>query len=109
MCRLAVSGFALVAVLAGCSAPPTSSGSPSATGRVRSPGASPTPQQVGSVRTVLSPLGLNIHTTASKTAPIAGVAAQGTLLTVTDYRSGDGGWYESRGRASPAGSSPIPR
>ncbi len=81
-------------LLSGCasSAPATSGTSP------HQPTTSPTPQLAGTVRTVLSPLGLNIRSDPSKTAMIAGVAAQGALLTVLDYRAGNGGWYRVQGQ-----------
>jgi len=50
------------------------------------------------VRTVLSPLGLNIHSDPSRSAQVVGVAAQGTLLTVLDRRSDGGGWYKVQGQ-----------
>jgi len=55
-------------------------------------------QAAGGIRTVLTPLGLNIHGSASKTAAVVGVAAQGTLLTVVDHQPGDGGWYKVQGQ-----------
>ena len=50
------------------------------------------------MRTVLSPLGLNIHSDASRSAQVVGVAAQGTLLTVLDHRADSGGWYKVQGQ-----------
>ncbi len=93
-----ISATCTVALAAGCSSstPSRSSASPSA--RSPSHGSSPTPQLAGSVRTVLSPLGLNIHADAAKTAGVVGVAAQGALLTVLDYKSSDSGWYRVQGQ-----------
>ena len=92
-------GIACVAATLGVAGCASATGSPSATGTPRaSAHASATPQEVGSVRTVLSPLGLNIHGDASRTAQVVGVASQGTLLTVLDHRTTDGGWYKVQGQ-----------
>src|SRR5438552_1531766 len=53
--------------------------------------------QTGGVRTVLSPLGLNLRASASTSAQILGTAAQGTVLTVSDFKAADSGWYKVQG------------
>ena len=60
--------------------------------------ASPTAQVVGSQRTVLSQLGLNIHSDMSSTAPVVATAARGVTLSVLDYRPDGGGWYKVQGQ-----------
>jgi hypothetical protein len=49
------------------------------------------------VRTVLSPLGLNIRAQASKSAPVVRTAAQGTELTVLAHTDQGGGWFQVKG------------
>jgi Bacterial SH3 domain len=90
---VAVALAALVACSGGgAGAPPTAR----ATGR----SASPTAQVAGTVRTVLTPLGLNIRSQPSRSAQVAGTAAWGTLLTVLDHRgSGGSGWYQVQGQS----------
>ena len=50
------------------------------------------------VRTVLSPLGLNIRQAASVTSARLGTAAQGAVLQVTGHTSDNGGWYQVQGQ-----------
>ena len=97
-------GIAVVAaaLLAGCgSTPPRASATASSTPTIEtSPTPSPTAQIVGTTRTVLSPLGLRIHSTpALGSANVVGDAAQGALFTVIDYQSGGGGWLKVQGRS----------
>jgi uncharacterized protein YgiM (DUF1202 family) len=89
-------------LLAGCgatSAPtgvatnPVEQGSGSAVGS-----ASPSPSGTPGVRTVLSPLGLNIHNAPSVSATILGTPAQGAALTVVDHTDQNGGWYKVQGQ-----------
>jgi Bacterial SH3 domain len=56
------------------------------------------PPLLGSTRTVLAQLGLNIHSSPSTAAHVVAVAAQGTTLTVLAYQPGNGGWYQVRGQ-----------
>jgi len=49
------------------------------------------------VRTVLSPIGLNVRSQPSKTAPILRTAGRGAVLTVLARTDGDGGWFEVKG------------
>jgi hypothetical protein len=94
-------GFLVVAVglLAACGSgsgtatplPLSGSGNAAPTGSASASAAS------SGVRTVLSPLGLNLHASASLTAQRIGSAAQGTNLTVKSYTSSGGGWYEVEG------------
>jgi Bacterial SH3 domain len=64
-------------------------GSPSASGSAST--------SSSGIRTVLTPLGLNFHATASLTAQRVGSASQGTTLTVKSYTSSSGGWYQVQG------------
>jgi hypothetical protein len=65
-----------------------------------SPTPRPTPQIVGTTRTVLSPLGLRIHSTpALGSTNVVGDAAQGATFTVLAYQSGGGGWLRVQGRS----------
>ena len=61
---------------------------------------SATPQEAGSQRTVLSPLGLNVHSDPAQNAPVVATAAQGVTLTVLDHRSDNGGWYKVQGQST---------
>jgi uncharacterized protein YgiM (DUF1202 family) len=86
------------AAAVGCSSS-TGAARSSGSSSTRSPAASsPTPEAAGGIRTVLSPLGLNIHSDSSTAASVVGVAAQGALLTVVDYKAGAGGWYKVQGQ-----------
>ena len=91
--------FVAMGCLAACgTASSTSSPSsplPSASSQV-----SATPQVVGSQRTVLTPLGLNIHSDPSATAAVVATAAQGVALTVLDYRPDNGGWFKVMGQST---------
>ena len=62
----------------------------------RTPVASPTPA-VSGVRTVLSPLGLNIHAQPALSAAVVGTPAQGATLAVLDHTDQNGGWYRVQG------------
>jgi Bacterial SH3 domain len=90
---------ALAALLTACGAgSPTATPLPVSAQGTASPGSSPSPSGATSkVRTVLSPLGLNLHASASVTAQRVGSASQGTTLTVKSYSSASGGWYEVQG------------
>jgi hypothetical protein len=57
----------------------------------------PTAAQTGGVRTVLSPIGLNIRATDISSAPAVGSLAQGTVVTVTGHSDNNGGWYKIHG------------
>ncbi len=65
-----------------------------------SPGASGTPSSsaASGVRTVLSPLGLNIRQSASVSSTRLGTAAQGTVLQVVGHTDQNGGWYQVQGQ-----------
>jgi hypothetical protein len=102
--RLSSAGCAagIAALLAACGAAPprpspTLTGAPSLPA---SPTPSPTPQLVGTTRTVLSPLGLRIHSSpALGSKNVVANAAQGAIFTVLDYQSGGGGWLKVQGRS----------
>ncbi len=64
------------------------------------PGASTTPSHAAAsgVRTVLSPLGLNIRQSAAVTSTRLGTAAQGAVLQVVGHTDQNGGWYQVQGQ-----------
>jgi Bacterial SH3 domain len=89
------------ALLAGCAGVPSSpSRTPSSRPTiVTTPTPSPTPQIVGSTRTVLSPLGLRIHSApVLDSKNVIGGFSQGRIFTVLEYQGGGGGWYRVQGR-----------
>jgi len=88
--------------LAACSASSTSGGSSSGTPATASstPGASPTPRLVGTMRTVMTQLGLNMHADAARSAPVVGVLGQGAQVSVLDYKATDGGWFKVQGQTT---------
>jgi hypothetical protein len=102
--RLSSAGCAagIAALLAACGAAPPRT-SPTVTGAPSlpaNPTPSPTPQIVGTTRTVLSPLGLRIHSSpALGSKNVVANAAQGANFTVLDYQSGGGGWLKVQGRS----------
>ena len=53
--------------------------------------------QTSGVRTVLSPLGLNIRGAPSASGPVLGTAAQGAVLTVLGHTAQGGGWFSVKG------------
>jgi len=55
-------------------------------------------EQSSGPRTVLSPIGVNVHTQPSKAAPVVGTAAPGTVLTVLGFTPGSPGWYHVKGQ-----------
>ena len=65
-----------------------------------SPGASATPSHTAAsgVRTVLSPLGLNIRQNAAVGSARLGTAAQGAVLQVVGHTDQNGGWYQVQGQ-----------
>jgi uncharacterized protein YgiM (DUF1202 family) len=92
---LAVACATLVAAC-GSSAP-----TPSATAAQSvAPSASPTPKVIGSQRTVLSQLGLNLHSSPDTSSSVVATAAQGTVLTVQDYQASNGGFYKVQGSST---------
>jgi hypothetical protein len=103
--RLIAAGAPVVAavLIAACgSASPRTSPTPTAVPTTPvSPAASPTPAIVGSSRTVLSPLGLRIHSApALGSTNVVGNFGQGAFFTVLDYQSGGGGWMKVQGRST---------
>ncbi len=92
---------AVAVLLAGCGEGSTPTGiatNPPVQGSGSNPSASASPSGPPGVRTVLSPLGLNIHTSAAINAAVLGTAAQGAVLTVVDHTDQNGGWYKVQGR-----------
>jgi uncharacterized protein YgiM (DUF1202 family) len=65
-----------------------------------SPGASgaPSGSAASGVRTVLSPLGLNIRQAATVSSARLGTAAQGAVLQVVGHTDQNGGWYQVQGQ-----------
>jgi hypothetical protein len=53
--------------------------------------------QASGVRTVLSPVGLNIRAASSRSAAVLGTAAQAATLTVLAHTDQGGGWFEVKG------------
>lgn len=90
---------AVAAAIAGCGSAAQPTATPTPKTKPTS-SASATPQVVGSQRTVLSQLGLNIHSDASQTSPVVATAAQGVTLTVLEYRPDSGGWYKVQGQTT---------
>jgi hypothetical protein len=90
-----------VALLTACGGlPGTSSHPPSGTPNVVTiPTPSPTPQIVGTTRTVVSPLGLRVHSApVLESSNVVGGFSQGRQFTVLQYQSGGGGWYRVQGQ-----------
>lgn len=90
-------------LLAACGgAPPSTSPTPTLVPTTpASPTPSPTPAIVGSSRTVLSPLGLRIHSApALGSTNVVGDFGQGAFFTVLDYQSGGGGWLKVQGQST---------
>ncbi|HEX3424851.1 MAG TPA: SH3 domain-containing protein [Acidimicrobiales bacterium] len=71
----------------------TASRAPAAGGGSSTTGAS----QTSGVRTILSPIGLNVRSMPSATAPVLGSAAQGATLNVLGHTDQGGGWYQVMG------------
>ena len=89
-------------VLAGCgegSAPTGVATNPSvqSTGTASGSG-TPSAAAASGVRTVLSPLGLNIRGDSAITGAILGTAAQGAVLSVVGHTDQKGGWYKVQGQ-----------
>ena len=87
---------AAVALLAGCGSGNGGTATPVPLSQSSDNGGStPTPNGAGgTIRTVLSPLGINLHSSASLTASRVGSASQGATLTVLTQQSSNGGWYQ---------------
>lgn len=96
-----VAAVALV-VVTGCgdSGAPTgvATNPPGQAGVTGTPGGTPSPSGASGVRTVLSPLGLNIHNAPQVSAPHVGTAAEGVVLSVLDHTDQNGGWYKVQGQ-----------
>ena len=82
-----------------CAVEPVADGTPKPTASVVVPTPSPTPALVGSTRTVLSPLGLRVHSApALVSGNVIGGFSQGRSFSVLAYQSGGGGWFHVQGR-----------
>jgi hypothetical protein len=99
----AVAAAGAVVLLAACAGAPSSpsrtpppSSTPTAVTIVTP---SPTPQLVGTTRTVLSPLGLRIHSApVLDSKNVLGGFSQGRTFSVLEYQSGGGGWFRVQGQ-----------
>jgi len=97
-CAFLLAGAGLLAAGCGSSHPTPSASRTPSTPSVPTP--SPTPQLVGTTRTVLSPLGLRIHSAPMLiSSNVVGDAAEGATFTVLEYQSGGGGWFKVQGRS----------
>jgi hypothetical protein len=95
---LAAGAVALLAACAGVPSSTTRTPTPRPTVALL-PTPSPTPALVGSTRTVLSPLGLRVHSAPALTSGnVTGGFSQGRSFTVLEYQSGGGGWFRVQGR-----------
>lgn len=89
-------GIALLTAIAGCgssghhTAPPP----PAATTTTSTSVAG---VQTSGVRTVLSPVGLNVRAQPDRAAKVLGTAAQAVVLTVLGHTGGSGGWFQVKG------------
>jgi uncharacterized protein YgiM (DUF1202 family) len=61
-------------------------------------GGTPSAAAASGVRTVLSPLGLNIRSAPATTGAILGTAGQGAVLTVVAHTDQNNGWYKVQGQ-----------
>lgn len=59
--------------------------------------------QTSGVRTILSPIGLNVRSMPSASAPVLGSAAQGVTLNVLGHTDEGGGWYHVMGATVSSG------
>src|SRR5579864_8381940 len=95
--RSATLTAAMLLVACGSSGAPAGSSSGGSAGASQS-GPSATPQLAGSTRTVLTQLGLNMHSDPSRSASVVGVLGQGAQVTVLDYTASNGGWFKVQGQ-----------
>ena len=92
---------ALLCAVAACGDTATPTGvatNPPGQGVTGTSGATGSPSSGAGVRTVLSPLGLNIHSDPQLSSPHLGTAAQGAVLNVLDHTDQNGGWYRVQGQ-----------
>lgn len=87
--------LAVAVLLSACGSGASTTPTPRATAKSS---ASASPQIAGSKRTVLTQLGLNVHSDPSQSSAVVGTAAQGVTLTVLEYRADNGGWYKVQGQ-----------
>ncbi|HWF56865.1 MAG TPA: SH3 domain-containing protein [Candidatus Dormibacteraeota bacterium] len=99
--RWAWSGLAAL-LLAACGTPSAPSGvatnPPEGSGATTSSAGTPSAAAASGVRTVLSPLGLNIRSQPATTGAVLGTAAQGAVLTVVGKTDQNGGWFKVQGQ-----------
>jgi hypothetical protein len=96
---LATGAIVLLAACAGVPSSPSRTASSKPTSAVVVPTTSPTLALVGSTRTVLSPLGLRVHSAPALVAGnVIGGFSQGRSFSVLAYQSGGGGWFHVQGR-----------
>ena len=87
----------LAVALSACSSPEKPHANSGTTTSTSSPPPTGTTIAASGVRTVLSPVGLNIRAQPATTATILRTAAQGAVLTVLAQSDQGSGWFEVRG------------
>ena len=101
--RRLLCGTALVAIgagVAGCGSSAKHAAPPPSTTLAPRPTPTTLPGiQTSGPRTVLSPIGVNVRATASRSSKVLGTADWGTVLTVLGHNTTDGLWFEVRGAA----------
>ena len=98
--RIVAIGVSIALVTTSCSSPgrgPRAERHTGASTTSSSSGAASSTTAAGGVRTVLSPIGLNIRSQPSSSASVVRTAAQGAVLTVLAHTDQGGGWFEVRG------------
>ena len=97
--RGVVAGVALSALAGACGSSGKHAAPPPTTTTVPRPTTTTLPGvQTTGPRTVLSPIGLNVHVAAATTAPVVGTAAWDSVLTVLGHVvNAHGSWYEVKG------------
>ena len=93
----AINVLALALVLSACSSPSGQHATGRTTTTNSATSAPPTTTPASGVRTVLSPIGLNIHAQPTKAATVLRTAAEGALLTVLAQTDQGGSWFEVKG------------
>ncbi len=99
--RIVAVGVSIALGTTSCSSPATSPRAQRHTGASTTSSssrtASSTTSAASGVRTVLSPIGLNIRSQPSISASVVRTAAQGAVLTVLAHTDQGGGWFQVRG------------
>ncbi|HLI74701.1 MAG TPA: SH3 domain-containing protein, partial [Acidimicrobiales bacterium] len=93
--RIVAMGVSIALGTTSCSSPgrgPRAERHTGASTTSSSSGAASSTTAAGGVRTVLSPIGLNIRSQPSSSASVVRTAAQGAVLTVLAHTDQGGGW-----------------